>query len=270
MSVIQTARDNLRTSNRRILVMGAKGSGKTTFSVSASHKTGEAIAGSQRDCSDVFVVQGDVEGIMGAMGAGLVPGHVLDMTSVNTWEDYTKLLAQGLREMAPKFSDGTIKVIVVDLAWPAKLIDRQIDPSVQKDWKLVANEGGRLFRAFAGLPGITVIGNAQIKAASSPGETQQAIDAGAAKAAGGERSSFTIDLPKGIASLWRDNASFIFTREVRRVKDGRGNMSREFRTLTQSTARFEAASRAASQLQPTEPGDISLHTLLKRAYGDAL
>lgn len=270
MSIIQTARDNLRTSNRRILVMGAKGAGKTTFSVSASHHAGDTIEGEERACDDVFVVQGDTEGIMGAMGAGMVPGSVLDMTSVNTWDDYTKLLAQGLREMAPKFNDGTIKVIVVDLGWPAKLIDRQIDPSVQKDWKLVANEGGRLFRAFAGLPGITVIGNAQIKAASSPGETQQSIDAGSAKAVGGERSSFTIDLPKGIASLWRDNASFIFTREVKRVKDSRGNMGREFRTLTQSTARFEAASRAASTLHPTEPGSVSLHALLRRAYGVSL
>lgn len=270
MSIIQTARANLKSSNRRILIMGAKGSGKTTFSVSASHHAGDTVSGPERACDDVFVVQGDNEGIMGAMGSGLVPGSVLDMTGVNTWDEYTKLLAAGLREMAPKFANGTIKVIVVDLAWPAKLIDRAINPSVQKDWSLVAAEGGRLFRAFAGLPGVTVIGNAQIKAASSPGETQQSIDSSSAKAAGGERSSFTVDLPKGIASLWRDNASFIFTREVKRVKDAKGNVDRKFSTLTQSTARFEAASRAASALLPTEPGEISLHALLKRAYGESL
>jgi len=270
MSFIKTAAESLKQSNRRILVVGAKGSGKTTFSVSASHQAGDTIAGERRACDDVFVVQGDSEGIMGAMDAGLQPGHILDTTDVNTWDEYCKRLAGGLREIEGKLKDGTIKVIVVDLGWPAKLIDRQIDPAHQKDWKLVANEGGRLFRAFAGLPGITVIGNAQIKAASSPGETQQSIDASAAKSVGGERSSFTIDLPKGIASLWRDNASFIFTREVKRVKDAKGNMGREFRTLTQSTARFEAASRAASSLHPTEPGTISLHALLKRAYGASL
>lgn len=207
---------------------------------------------------------------MGAMDAGLEPGMVLDTTDCNDWDAYQQRLAGGLRELERPLFDGTIKVVVIDLSWPAKLIDRSIDPSVQKDWKMVANEGGRLFRALSGLRGVTVIGVSQIKASSSPGETQQSIDAGTAKAIGGERSTFTIDLPKGIATMWLDNCSFVFTREAKRVRDKMGNTTREFRTLTQSSSKFEAKSRAGSKLAPTEPGNRSLYSLLQSVYGEAL
>lgn len=250
--------------------MGPRGTGKTTFSVSASKHAGDTISGGARECSDVLVIQGDNEGIMGAMDAGLSPGMVLDTTDCETWDLYQKRLVAGLRELQQPLFDGTIKVVIIDLAWPAKLIDRSIDPSVQKDWKLVANEGARLFRALSGLRGITVIGNAQIKASSAPGETQQAIDAGMAKAIGGERSTFTVDLPKGIASMWLDNCSFVFTRDAKRVKDARGAIKREFRTLTQSSSKAEAKSRAESKLAPTEPGNRSLYSLLSSAYGESL
>lgn len=270
MSLIKTANESLKTANRRILVVGPRGTGKTTFSVSASRHAGDLIGGDARKCEDVLVIQGDNEGIMGAMDAGLTPGMVLDTTDCNDWESYQKRLAGGLRELERPLFDGTIKVVVIDLGWPAKLIDRSIDPSVQKDWKLVANEGGRLFRALSGLRGVTVIGNAQVKASSSPGETQQSIDAGTAKAIGGERSTFTVDLPKGIATMWLDNCSFVFTREAKRTKDAKGNVKREFRTLTQSSSKFEAKSRAESKLAPTEPGTRSLYALLCDAYGEAL
>jgi len=270
VSLIKTASESLKTANRRILVVGPRGTGKTTFSVSASRHAGDTVGGQSRSCADVLLIQGDNEGVMGAMDAGLTPGMVLDTTDCDSWDAYQKRLAGGLRELERPLFDGTIKVVIIDLAWPAKLIDRSIDPSVQKDWKLVANEGARLFRALSGLRGVTVIGNSQIKASSAPGESQQSIDAGTAKAIGGERSTFTIDLPKGIATMWLDNCSFVFTREAKRVKDPRGNIKREFRTLTQSSSRFEAKSRAESKLAPTEPGDRSLYALLCAAYGEAL
>ena len=270
MSLIRSASESLKQSNRRIMVVGPRGSGKTTFSVSASKHAGDTIAGGHRVCDDVLLIEGDSEGVMGAMDAGLEPARILGMTDCDTWDAYQKRLVLGLRELQTPLTDGTIKVVIIDLSWPAKLIDRSIDPNNQKDWKLVANEGARLFRALAGLKGVTVIGNAQIKASSSPGETTQAVDASAAKAIGGERSTFTIDLPKGIAALWLDNCSFIFCREVKRVKDPSGAQQRRFSTHTTSSNKFEAKSRAGSKLLPLEPGDKSLHALLKQAYGEAL
>ena len=274
MSIITTATQNLKHSNRRVLVVGARASGKTTLSMSASRYAGDTLpaAGEVRPrvvCEDTLVIQSDNEGIMGAMDAGLEPKYVLDMTAVSDWAAYTKRLAEGLTELKGPLTNGTIRVVIIDLAGPAKLIDRSIDPSVQKDWKLVANEGARLFRSLSGLAGVTVIGNAQIKAAvSMVNEAQATADAATAKAIGGERSTFTVDLPKGIASPWLDNCSFVLTREARRVKDARGNVVRAYRTLTQSSSRFEAKSRAESKLAPTEAGHHTLHALLTRAYGD--
>lgn len=273
MSVIQTAQQSLQHSNRRILVTGPRASGKTTFSVSASRFAGEKIRAigdrsAPIQCKDVLLIQGDNEGLMGAVDAGLIPGYVLDMTHTKDWQAFGKRLVEGLTELRGKLTDGTIRILIIDLALPAKLIDRAIDPSVQRDWKLVANEGAKLFTALSGLNGVTVIGNAQIKAAVAPGETTIGADAATAKAIGGERSTFTIDLPKGIASHWLDNSSFVFTREAKRVKGPGGTTTRAFKTLTQSSSRFEAKSRAESLLLPTEPGDRTLHSLLQTAYGE--
>ncbi len=276
MSIVTSATENLKQSNRRLLVVGPRASGKTTLSLSASKYAPDVLpapgATTERIvCEDVLVIQGDNEGIMGAMDAGLEPGHVADMTMVKDWAAYKTRLAQVLTEMKPKFDDGTIGVIIIDLGFPARLIDRSIDPSVQKDWKMVATEGGVLFRALSGLRGVTVIGNAQIKASvSMANETQVTADAATAKAIGGERSTFTVDLPKGIAAHWLDNCSLVLAREAKRVKGRDGTLTRTFRTHTQSSAKFEAKSRAGSKLAPTEPGDRALRSMLACAYGEGL
>lgn len=270
MSVIQTAMQNLKTANRRILVTGPRGSGKTTLSVSASRHAGDTIGGGERKCDDVLVIQGDNEGVMGAMDAGLTPGFVLDTTGCRDWDAYCQCLAAGLRELQKPLLDGTIKVVIIDLAWPAKLIDESITDTSIARWGQVAKQGTRLFRALAGLKGVTVIGNAQIKASVSPTENDVAANASTAKAIGGERSTFTIDLPKGISSMWLDNCSFVLVRDSKRIKDARGEYQRTFRTLTQSNMKFEAKSRAGSKLKPTEDGNKSLFALLSEAYGESL
>ncbi len=273
MSVISSAAESLRASNRRILVTGPRASGKTTFSVSASRKAGDTIkrgGGGQRiECDDVLLIQGDNEGVMGAVDAGLIPKYVLEMSDTKDWAEYTNRLIEGLKELKSKLTDGTIRVLILDLALAARHIDRSIAPTAQKDWKEVAIQGARLFNVFTSLKRVTVIGNAQIKAAASPGETTVSADASTAKAIGGERSTFTIDLPKGVASHWLDNASFVFTREAKRVRQSDGTTARTFKTHTQSSQRFEAKSRAESLLAPTVPGDQTLHSLLQTAYGDS-
>ena len=87
-----------------------------------------------------------------------------------------------------------------------------------------------------------MIGNAQIKTSAVIAETAHSENASNAKAIGGERSTFTVDLPKGIATMWLDNCSFVFTREAKRIKDAKGNWGREIRTLTQSSNKHEAKS----------------------------
>lgn len=286
-SLVLSASQALRQGTRHILVMGPRGTGKTTFSVSASAHADETIGGKRRVCKDVLVVQGDNEGIMGAIDAGLEPAYVVDMCGVTSWDDerngkrdpnsYVSRWNRARKALAAKISDGTIKVIVVDLNWPAKLIERAIMPKEIADWGLVATQGQRLFNAFNGFSGVTVIGNSQMKTTVVYGEgtkrgaSEMSINTANVKAIGGERSSHTIDLAKGINAMWLDNASFVFARKSNRGKEGPdGRVPRMYHTYTQSTAMYEAKSRAQSVLNTIEPGELSMRTLLKRAYGDAI
>jgi hypothetical protein len=265
MSIFQSAAQAIASANRRILVVGAGGTGKTTFSISASRHAGDTIpAGERTVCKDVLLIQGDSEGVMGAVSAGLVPGNVLDMTGVPTWQGYCQLLEQKLREADALFKDGSIGVVVIDLAHPQNLILEAIKPSDQKGWGQVAAEGRKLFYAFSRLQNVTVIGNAQIKAAQSPGEKADAQLAASAKAVGGERAQLTIDLVKGIKQPWIDNASFVLQRQAKRHQ-GRVH----YATHTTASMRHEAKSRAQNVLAPTENGSITLRALLERAYGSA-
>lgn len=271
VSLFQTATQSLATGCRRIIVAGPRGSGKTTFSVSASRFAGDLIPGAHRLCKDVLVVQGDTEGIMGAHDAGLEPGMVLDMTRMKTWQEYLNRLRDALIEVWPMKRSGALKVIVIDLAMVSKLIDRAVPANTDKDWKHVAAMGQDFFHLFDKFTGVTVIGNTQMKVSTVWGEgtkkgaNEAALNTADARAIGGERSAFTIDLPKGVGNPWLDHASFIFMRRVRRTKDGR-----VYSTITQSSAQHEAKSRSQSKLEPTEPGENTLHSLMRRAYGNAL
>lgn len=259
----------LAKANRRILVAGSGGTGKTTLSISASHKAGDTIPMPSKTvlCDDVWVIQGDEEGVVGAYDAGLEPGHITDMCTAGTWAEYQKLLAEGLKVMHPKILSGLVKFIVIDMGLPNKLVNEAVSPENQKEWAQVAAEGGKLYRALTGLRGVTVIANCQLKAASSPGETQQAIDAANAKAIGGERSTYAVDLQKGIVSLWKENCSIFLTREVKRTKNAKGEIELKYLTHTQSGPKYEAKARFRSVLQPVEPGSLSLRAILNKCYG---
>jgi len=271
--LVMTATQAVSRSNRRILVMGPRGTGKTTFSMSASNHAGDRITGPKRMCSDVLVFQGDNEGIMGALDAGLVCDRVIDMSGLSDWLSYTKKLAHGLRYFDKALRDGTIKIIIIDLNCPARLIDRTAP--LNDYGKTMAAQGARIFDAFSPYRGVTVIGNAQMKVHtvfgedSRKGATDNAIAASHARSIGGERSSYTIDLPKGMASMWLDNCSFVFTRKRRRVRDLENDVVLEYSTVTQSTSLYEAKSRAQAKLKTVEPGEISMRALLTRAYGEA-
>ena len=271
MSVFQTAAQSLKTSNRRIVVMGAKGSGKTTFSISASTFAGDTISGGKRECADTLLIQGDSEGVLGAMDVGLNVPHVLDMTACEEWSQYQALLIKGLTELRPKLLDGTIKVIVIDLAYPARLIEQHVQPKDVAGWGAVKVEGSKLYRALAGIKGVTVVANCQIKSSAQIIPNETAKTSSEARSVGGELSTFTMALTNGIAELWRDNASFIFTREAKRGQaDSKGNATpATYATLTQASKRWQAASRAKSVLDAKLDGDMSLRAILNRVYGES-
>ena len=270
--LLQSARDIMRQSGHRILIMGPRGSGKTSFAVSGSRNAGDVVMGTHRDCSDVMVVQGDHEGIMGALDCGLEPGSVLDMVHVKSWKEYQERLLMGLRQAYKMHARGELSTIVLDLAWPARLIESEINPTQAQDWGQVKQAGQKLFAYFSHVPGVTVIGISQIKSSMVLGEdSRKGASAGTlltadARAIGGQRSNYSADLTKGVVTPWLDNCSFIFARRVRRVSDGDAS-KRSFSTITQSNREFEAKSRAASTLKPTEDGNASLFSLLSRAYG---
>lgn len=262
--LIQSASEYLKGANRRVLVVGAPGTGKTTFSVSASKHAGDRIPANPKvQCSDVVVFSGDNEGIQGAVDAGLVPAAVVALESVGSWVLYQKVVREALDQLRPKFESGELTNIVVDLELPGRLIDEAISPEVQKDWKLVANEGTKLFKLFSGLSGVTVIGNAQLKAASSPGETNQAIDAANAKSVGGERALYTTDLHKGVKQLWINNNSLMVAREAKRERVGKDTKITYY-SHTESSHKFEAKSRFRSVIAAVEPGEVTLRNMLAR------
>lgn len=274
MSVLTSASQNLKAANRRILVMGPPGSGKTTLSISASAHAGDTIPSKHLQmCSDVVLLSGDQEGVQGALDANLEPRAVVDMTTCADWVAYQKLLADALSELRPLVAAGEVKIIVVDLALPAKLIIDQIKPADIAGWGRVGAEGVKLYRIFGALPGATIIGNVQIKSATGAVENAVAAAAADAKAVGGERATFTADLPKSVLSPWMENSSLALSRESKRVKDTSqpgAPLTRKFSTHTQSNAKFEAKSRFGSKLLQTEPGERTLHSLLVQAYGENL
>ena len=269
--LLQSARDVMRQSGHRILIIGPRGSGKTSFAVSGSRYAGDVVMGGHRECADVMVVQGDHEGIMGALDCGLEPGSVLDMVHVKHWEEYQERLLAGLRQAYKMHAQNRLSTIVLDLAWPARLIENAINPGDAQAWGRVKQAGQKLFSYFGLVPGVTVIGISQIKSTlvlgedSKKGASQGTLLTAEARAIGGQRSSYSADLTKGIVTPWLDNCSFIFARRVRRVAEGQGS-ARRFSTITQSNREFEAKSRAASALDPTEDGNASLYSLLHRAY----
>ena len=249
-----------RTSVRRIVVSGFPGSGKSTFSVSASKHAGDELpVRPARDATDVLVINGDSEGYLGPVDAGLTP-LVVDLSNVVKWSEYLVKLNESLQKVAA-FED--ITTVVIDAALPAKLIVEGIAPTQISDWQKVAAQGLIFFRAFNVLAGRTVILNTQVKPSASAVENDAAKQAAEAKAIGGERATFTMDLPKGIAGPWTENASLVLAREVRRVKDSKtGAVTRKFFTHTSASPRLEVKSRFSSRLAPTVDGNITLRKIL--------
>lgn len=268
----QSIVENVRQSNRRMLVMGPPGSGKSTFSASASAFAGDTLPLKERVvCKDVAVIQGDTEGMLGAYSAGLEIPNVYDMTVCNSYDEYVTTLRADLREIAADVKAGTIKFLIVDLALPNRLLQVKLKPSNQKEWGELGFEGFMFFKMFSGLRGCTVIGNAQIKTTESPGETAQAAAAAAAKSVGGERNTYTMDLVKGVGFQWQEHSSLTVSVERKLMRDPITKAKQpEYRIHTQSNGKFEAKSRFGSVLNAELPGTMTLNAILRQGYGEAL
>ena len=273
MTLLQTASQNLQQATRRVVVMGPMASGKTTLSVSASAHAGDTLPAKAADCKDLVLLSGDQEGVAGALDAGLTPRAVVDMTVAKTWQEYQALLAQAFAELLPLIKSKDVKFIVVDMALPAKLIIEMVSPKDIKDWGKVAAEGLKFYQVFGALRGATIIANVQIKSATAVVETAAGAAGAEAKAIGGERATFTADLTKSIFAPWAENSSLVLSREVKRKSDPMKKDApsvRHFFTHTQSNSRMEAKSRFGSKLKATEPGERTLNSLLREAYGEHL
>ncbi len=173
-------------------------------------------------------------------------------------------------ELKERVKEGKTRFIILDLGLPANLIVNQVAPQSIADWGLVGQQGALLRKVFQGLKGATVIINSHIKSSVAAVETEVAKAASEARAVGGERSTFTIDVPGSIAKPWLANASFVFAREVRRKSNPmkRDEPARRiFYTHTSASARFDVKSRAHSVLKATESGERSLHSMLEAVYG---
>lgn len=265
----QSVTETLKRASRRILVTGSSGTGKTTFSVSASAYAGDTIpAPTPRMCKDVAVIQGDTEGVTGAWRAGFEPFYVYDLSSSSTWAQYESALLGALREIK---ATPEIKYVVVDLALPNRLIHAAVQPNNPAQWAQLSQLGASFFNAFTALSGVTTIGNAQLKPSAGIVESANAADASHVRAVGGERCTYTPDLYKGVGLLWTEHVSLHVARELRRKKaDKVGGAVAHYSSHTQSNGRFEAKSRFHDVLLPTEPGERTLHSILKAAYQDAL
>lgn len=265
----QGAIESIKKSARRLVVGGSPGVGKTTFSISASSFAGNFIPNKERiQCKDVAILQSDNEGVLGAVRAGFVPAYVYDFTTVSDWKTYERKLIEALKDLKPLADSGDLRVLVVDLATPGRLIHRHVNPQKINEWPRVSELGEQFFRAFDVFKGVTVIGNTQLKASQSIAETTQAIDSANAKAMGGERSTYTSDLVKGVSQVWAEHSSLWITRELKRKRVSPTETRAEYFTHTQSNAKFEAKSRMRDVLKPTEPGECTLRSLLEKAYGD--
>lgn len=267
-----SARESYRQSNRRILVVGPPGTGKTTFSVSASKFAGDVINGEVHECTDVAIFQGDAEGVMGAEDSGYRGVRVMPLDRCETWPEYGKKLQQGIDYLAPLVAKGEVGVVIIDLAHPQRLIERFVKPNTPEGWGLVKVQGMHLFGMFSALQGVTIIGNAQIKSNqvyAKPAKIAEMTEKVAASATGGELSAFGADLTKGIGAPWKEHCSFIFVREAKRAKasdDDHAGEKKIYYTHTQSSRKFEAKSRAASRLPARMPGDWTLRNVMKRVY----
>lgn len=259
----RSSHDLCKTSDRRILVVGSGGTGKSSFSVSASRYAGATMPEPKRIvCKDVALLSGDVDGMRGPLDTGYVVPNIADMSQCKDWTEYEGLLVASLNAM-PK----DVRVVVVDLALPFQLIKEHVMPMDVAGWGKVAKLGMQFWRALNSLRNITLIGNAQLTAGIKPVESDAAAAAAQARAIGGQRAAFAIDAVKSLINPWKENSSFILVRKLTRERDPKtGQWHVKHWTQTQSNEEYEAKSRAKSVLAPVEPGHKTLRALLDQAY----
>lgn len=273
MKKLGTVDDAVKSGMRRMVVSGSPGTGKTTFSLSASAYAGDIIGAAPVECKDVVLLQGDCDGVQGGIDAGLRPGLIADFTVCEKWPEYNKMLTEIIQDLKPMVDKGDVKYVVVDLSLPAKLLIDHLKPADQQGWGRVAAESMTFYKMFGFLKTATVIGNAQLRSAQAPTETSVAAAAADAKAVGGERSTLSADLVKSFYAHWSENASFIVAREAKKkrnpMKPQEPPVTERFSHM-HSSSRFETKCRFQTKVLATEPGDRTFNSILRACYGDLL
>ena len=266
--------------HRSGLVFGAKGTGKTSFVVSASQSAPALLTpgGAVVDCNDVALIQIEAESALGALDLGMRP-RVIDLSNVPGWQKLNYEIAKAIAFLKPLVDKGEIRVVGIDLgaidkeirAWAAgdkvvmanKLGSEEVALNAKDvNWGAVEAQGTALYRALRTL-NCLVVGMAHLKMTNNnpyvskmtDSEKKDAEMARDINGIGGDKSKLTADLSGGVYKPWLANASFVFTRELEQRNAGTPlapKMQTRYVTHTSSDAVFEAGSRRASVLAPVE------------------
>jgi len=270
------------------LLASLKGTGKTTFLASMSKSVPDTFAellkqtkeGKIFDCSDVVSLQGETDGDLGALNAGMKM-RVIDLTdSYFNWSEFSALMTKELEKLRPDCVAGRIRAIGVDLG-PAsqalqsyasgnrttlKSLTSNPDASFSADqnvWNAISAQGFLFFNQLRTMP-CHIVGMAHLKVLDAGMRTNKASAADIERnqlerqirsASEGADYAYTPDLMKGILAPWNNHSSQIFIPRKANVNVGTAaNPKWESRYYVQTAADdfAYAMCRAQSLVEPKE------------------
>jgi hypothetical protein len=270
------------------LLASLKGTGKTTFLASMSKNVPDTFEellkqskeGKVFDCSDVVSLQGETDGDLGALNAGMKM-RVIDLTDdYFNWNEYMTLLVKHLSALLPEVRAGSVRAIGVDLG-PAsqalqsyasgnrttlKSLTANPDASFLADqsvWNSIAAQGLQFFNLLRTMP-CHIVGMAHLKVLDAGMRTMKAAAADIERnqlerqirsASEGADYAYTPDLMKGILAPWSNHSSQIFIPRKANVNVGTAaNPKWEGRYYVQTAADdfAYAMCRAQSLVAPKE------------------
>lgn len=286
----KTASESVGRGHRSGLVIGAKGTGKTTFVSSGSDFAPDALPANPLVlCPDVHIIQFDAESALGALNAGLNP-NVIDLSDKRGWQEQKQGLARAINYLRPLAAKGEVKVVGVDLgildksirAWASGARPGALDKGELQiggdegasgkdtNWAAVGAQGLAIYDALRTLPCL-VVAMAHVKLANNnPHKAKEDADVSLARdlrAYGGDASKATAHLAAGVLDPWMSNASFMFACQVEWKNTGTITAPKwesRYVVHTQDSQLFEAGNRAAAKMAPVEPR--TLNAIMKDVY----
>lgn len=272
MSAIKPARETFGT--RVLVVMGAKSTGKTTFTVTGSaHAPAKLPTTPRVACHDVVLLQNDTNGVLGPYAIGLEP-LVVDLSDAQSMQDWDKRFNEAFKELQPLFAARKLSILGIDFSMMDKLwrdlYIAQAETDSPKNWDSVGAKSLAVYRMLRRLPNATIVCMthvnvpAEIASKQDPNVLVRQQEARDAQAVGGQRATTTTDLSKSAKGPWWANADAILTMRRKKLSDGKF----DYVVRVAPSNKVEAGGRWESLFSAEEPAH--LRTLLKKVYGDAI